>query len=195
MKTVLDEHRTIFTVDGVLGAEECRALVAQAEKVGFVDAPITTSRGFVMDKDIRDNTRVMLDDRAHAEELFRRLSPFLPKERGEWRVVGLNERLRFYRYEPGQRFAWHYDGAFVRNGQERSLLTVLLYLNDDCLGGETEIDLGELLVVRPKEGAALLFEHHVRHQGSPVTHGRKYVLRTDVMVRRDERASSLRSTP
>jgi hypothetical protein len=33
---------------------------------------------------------------------------------------------------------------------------------------------------------ALVFEHPVRHQGAPVTAGRKYVLRTDVMYRQNE---------
>lgn len=32
---------------------------------------------------------------------------------------------------------------------------------------------------------ALLFQHPIMHRGDPVTKGRKYVLRTDVMYRRN----------
>jgi predicted 2-oxoglutarate/Fe(II)-dependent dioxygenase YbiX len=95
--------------------------------------------------------------------------------------VGLNERLRFYRYEPGQRFRWHRDGSYARDRDERSLLTVLLYLNDDFSGGATEFEAGPR--VTPEAGCALVFAHGLRHQGAPVIRGRKYVLRTDVMYR------------
>ena len=40
--------------------------------------------------------------------------------------------------------------------------------------------------VVPRRGMALFFEHHLNHKGEPVTHGRKYVLRTDVMYTGDE---------
>jgi saccharopine dehydrogenase (NAD+, L-lysine-forming) len=35
------------------------------------------------------------------------------------RPVGVNERFRCYRYEPGQRFAPHYDGAYQRSATVR----------------------------------------------------------------------------
>jgi prolyl 4-hydroxylase len=125
----------------------------------------------------------MVDDVARAVELWARVEHALPRVRGGARVVGLNERFRFYRYEVGQYFRWHRDGAFTRSALERSQLTLMFYLNDDFEGGATEFDDG--LVVRPRRGSALFFAHPVRHQGAPVTCGRKYVLRTDVMYRRD----------
>ena len=38
-------------------------------------------------------------------------------------------------------------------------------------------------MVVPETGLALFFVHQIRHKGQPVTKGRKYVLRTDVMYR------------
>jgi prolyl 4-hydroxylase len=186
MKRTLHERHAIFTLEGVLAPRECDALIAFAEGVGFTNAPITTAFGFVMAPEVRDNTRVMIDDKPRAAELWSRLAPEVPRELGRWRATGLNERFRFYRYEPGQKFAWHRDGAFVRNERERSHLTMLLYLNDGFEGGATEIDLGDPLAVRPRPGSALFFAHAVRHQGARVTRGRKYVLRTDVMYRCSE---------
>jgi hypothetical protein len=37
------------------------------------------------------------------------------------------------------------------------------------------------LTIRPERGMALGFYHLQIHEGAPVIHGRKYVLRTDVM--------------
>jgi len=184
--SVLHARHAIMTLSHVLSSEECDAQIAYAETIGFGDAPITTAFGPVMAPDIRDNTRVMVDDPARAEELWRRIAPTVPKELGPWSAVGLNERLRYYRYDRGQTFRWHRDGAFVRHERERSHLTVLLYLNDDFDGGETEIDVDESIKVRPERGAVLLFVHHVRHQGAAVSRGRKYVLRSDVMYRRKD---------
>jgi predicted 2-oxoglutarate/Fe(II)-dependent dioxygenase YbiX len=137
-----------------------------------------------MRPEVRNNTRVMLDDRQRAEALWDRVAPFAPARRGRFEAVGLNERFRFYRYEPGQYFRWHYDGAFHRSPAERSLITAMLYLNEGFEGGDTEFDLGEgPLSITPGRGLLLLFDHDLRHQGAPVRRGRKYVLRSDVMYR------------
>lgn len=54
--------------------------------------------------DVRNSSRVIVDDEARAEELFGRLEPFLPPVWAGRRLVGLNERLRFLRYDPGEYF-------------------------------------------------------------------------------------------
>ncbi|WP_315705976.1 MULTISPECIES: hypothetical protein [unclassified Bradyrhizobium] len=41
-------------------------------------------------------------------------------------------------------------------------------------------------VITPEQGMALLFHHPIMHRGDPVTRGRKYVLRSDVMYRRQQ---------
>jgi predicted 2-oxoglutarate/Fe(II)-dependent dioxygenase YbiX len=185
--TLLDSVHDIFTIPAVLSSDECAALVAYTEGKGYTDAPITTSFGFVMAPEVRNNTRVIDDDEARAAALWERLSPIIPRSRGAWTAVGLNERFRFYRYEVGQRFAWHRDGPFERHSGDRSQLTLMIYLNEDFEGGATEFDLFKPLAVRPQTGMALLFHHPVRHQGAPVRSGIKYVLRTDVMYRRSQR--------
>jgi predicted 2-oxoglutarate/Fe(II)-dependent dioxygenase YbiX len=178
----------IVTIEGFASAAECDDLVRLAERAGFDDAPVTTAMGFVMMPDLRNNTRVILDDAPRAAGLWTRMQSLAgAPTRGGSRPIGLNERFRFYRYAPGQFFRWHRDGAFVRDARERSLSTVMLYLNDDFEGGSTDFDLGdEEIRVVPARGMALIFDHPLRHQGAPVVRGRKYVLRTDVMYRADE---------
>jgi prolyl 4-hydroxylase len=173
----------IFTVPGLFTAEECDQYVALAESIGFGAAPITTAYGPVMNPSVRDNERVMLDDVPRARLLWRRIEPFV-REFAPFdhvRPVGVNERLRFYRYDPGQAFRWHRDGFFERLDsplRERSRLTYMVYLNDDFEGGQTAFVGHD---VKPVKGMALVFHHPILHQGAPVKRGRKYVLRTDVM--------------
>jgi hypothetical protein len=169
-----------FTVADFLTAAECDAYVQLAESAGFAAAPINTTFGPLLRPDVRNNTRVMIDDVARAEELWRRAADFVPRRLGQWHASGVNERLRFYRYDVGQQFEWHYDGAYERPDGERSRLTFMIYLNEGFEGGETSF---ESVNIVPRRGLALFFVHQVLHKGQPVTEGRKYVLRTDVMYR------------
>ena len=182
----------IGTIAGFFSADECDACIRLGEATGFEEAPITTSRGMIMMKDVRNNDRVMIDDPARALSLYQRLSPHLtPRFQNKWTPVGLNERLRLYRYDVGQQFDWHHDGYFQRPNGERSFFTFMVYLNDDFDGGATSFSddgfgfsTGGMIRITPAKGMALLFHHPIRHRGDPVLRGRKYVLRTDVMYRR-----------
>jgi prolyl 4-hydroxylase len=187
-KQLLVTDKELFTLAHVLSPAECARMIAWAESQGFHEAPVTVGiNRYMMIPDLRNNTRVMVDDPAMAQSLWPRLEPFMPKRIGAYCAVGLNERFRYYRYESGQQFDWHRDGAFVRSDDEQSFLTLMLYLNDDCDGGTTDfmfVTDDELRVV-PRMGMGLVFSHPLYHRGAPVLAGKKYVLRTDVMYRRD----------
>jgi predicted 2-oxoglutarate/Fe(II)-dependent dioxygenase YbiX len=172
----------VFTIPDVMTADECAGLVARIDALGPTDAPITTSRGFVMRPEIRNNRRVIIEDVELARELFERVRGSVPANLFGRHAVGANERFRCYRYEIGQRFAPHYDGAYGRNELERSELTFMVYLNDGFRGGTTRFHDFDIDVV-PRAGSALLFQHRLLHEGCEVTSGVKYVLRSDIMYR------------
>lgn len=169
--------------ENVFSQGNCRDWIARIENAPREIAPLTTRSGPVLNANVRNNTRVIVDDDALAKEYWALVKPHVDETLFGWRAVGLNERFRGYRYGPQQRFAPHYDGSFVRNDRERSMLTLLFYLNDDFSGGKTEMmDFDEAPIV-PKQGLMLLFQHPLLHQGCVVESGVKYVLRTDVMYR------------
>jgi predicted 2-oxoglutarate/Fe(II)-dependent dioxygenase YbiX len=181
----------VATIAGFLSAAECDDYIRLGEATGFEEAPITTSRGMMMMKDVRNNDRVMIDDPARALALYQRLSDDLAlRFQRTWTPVAFNERLRLYRYDIGQQFDWHRDGYFQRPNGERSFFTFMVYLNDDFDGGATSLSddgfgfPGGMLRITPAKGMGLLFHHPILHRGDPVTTGHKYVLRTDVMYRR-----------
>jgi hypothetical protein len=191
-KELLTERDDLFVIHDFLSERECQEFIALSESKGFGDAPINSLGGPMIRKDIRNNDRVMIDDLRLASDLWSRLQPFMPEQTRSWMPIGLNERFRFYRYDPGQQFDWHCDGCFERSPLEQSRFTFMLYLNGGCAGGATEFNFrtyggiqksDRIVRVQPEPGKALVFIHHVLHRGAPVADGRKYVLRTDVMCK------------
>jgi prolyl 4-hydroxylase len=186
----------VFVIHDFLTPQECAEYVRVTEEAGYAAAPITTLGGPVLMPELRNNERVMIDNFTWATQLWDRARPFIPSPFLNHDAVGLNERFRFYRYDPDHTFRPHIDGYFARN-DERSQLTFMVYLSGGCGGGDTAIYIqddgltlpdGAVIRVKPEVGKALVFFHYLLHEGAPVTSGRKYVLRTDVMYRvgRDE---------
>jgi hypothetical protein len=186
----------IGTITGFLSATECDECIRWGEAIGFEEATVSTASGMVMMNRVRNNDRVMVDDHGRALALYQRLAAHLaPRFQRVWVPIGLNERLRLYRYNVGQQFEWHRDGYFRRSNDEWSLFTFMVYLNDGFEGGATSFSVDEIgvapdgmLRITPAKGMALLFHHPVVHRGDPVTAGRKYVLRTDIMYARSGKA-------
>jgi predicted 2-oxoglutarate/Fe(II)-dependent dioxygenase YbiX len=174
--TVIRED--VFTVDDVMSANECAAVIEHAERAGFEAATITTPGGVRVENDVRNNDRLIEDDHARAADLWGRLREFVPAFLSGRQAIGVNERFRTYRYHPGQRFRAHEDAPYRRPNGEQSLLTLMVYLNDSFEGGET---MFRDTPVAPKTGMALLFRHELLHEGRAVTAGVKYVLRSDMM--------------
>ncbi|MDY7013336.1 MAG: 2OG-Fe(II) oxygenase [Cyanobacteriota bacterium] len=177
----------VFIVEDLFSLQECKDYIELSEFIGYEDALVTSPYGQIRRTDIRNNERVIYDDPELAEECWQRIESLVPAKMEHYWAVGVNERIRFYRYDPGQQFKWHQDGSFERDDSERSFWTFMLYLNDDFEGGETSFNdsysnkIFKDFQVVPQTGMALFFVHSIYHQGEPVLRGRKYVLRTDVM--------------
>ena len=182
----LDGER-IFVIHDLLSAQECEALVARSEALGYEAAAV----GGELLPQLRNNGRAFLEDAALAARLWERAAPFVPRQFNGWPACGLHERFRFYRYVVAEQFRLHMDGSVSRGEAEESQLTFMVYLSDVEEGGETNFYRagGALaLAVRPRRGRALVFDHRCLHEGAAVRRGCKYVLRTDVMYRREQEA-------
>jgi len=171
-------ERLLWTVPDVYSDAECREFVRKIEAWG---PTIATNNPMYRDQD-----RVMRDEPEISEDLFARLRSHLPERMGPLRLVGLNERLRFYRYTPGQQFPPHTDHWYWPSPTRVTLHTVLVYFNDNFEGGETRFLEHLDDVVIPKPGLVALFQHKLRHEGCPVRSGAKYAMRTDVIYEGDE---------
>ena len=175
-------HPLVWTVDGVLSDSACADLLRAHAEGPWLPATVNASDGRVVDAKIRNNHLALVDDPALADALLERLRAELPTSLMGMTLSRLKSRMRCYRYEPGERFGPHGDQSYPGEPGERSLLTLMVYLNEDFEGGETAfLELDQVIV--PRRGMALLFQHMVLHEGREVRAGTKYVLRTDVFYR------------
>jgi hypothetical protein len=121
-------------------------------------------------------------------------------------LYGINQRWRFFRYGQGCIYRPHIDGSWPesrlstcgneyetdKSGQTKSFLTFLIYLNEDFCGGATRFYLakgngGGMVArgIKPQMGSVLVFPQgnsaSLLHEGTAVSQGAKYVIRTDVL--------------
>ena len=177
----MDFKRFRNIIPNFLTKEECVGFIKFVENQGFEEALVNTrGKGQVVNKGVRDNDRHIFQARDLATQLWELVREHVPLDVEGWVPIGLNEQFRIYRYKDGQQFKIHPDGSFVRNEYEHSKITVIIYLNEDFEGGETEFAMPHD-VIEPLAGTLLLFSHGQLHKGNPVPTGTKYVLRTDVM--------------
>ena len=196
-----------LVLHNILSKEECEALIRKSEAQKFEVAQVNVGNGNQkLLKDIRNNDRTFLDDVYLAQNIWNRIASVLTIESEpqlhsiltndgdtKWTAVGLNERLRVLRYDPGTYFAPHFDGCYTRNDithpqyGDTSFMTIQIYLNEGFQGGATafldptSVDDEAKINVIPKTGSILVFEHKLLHEGSILEKGRKYTIRSDIM--------------
>ncbi|KAF9114891.1 hypothetical protein BGX27_009536, partial [Mortierella sp. AM989] len=178
----------------IISPKECQSLIDRSEAIGYEIALINSASGAgVHVPGYRDGKRCIIDDHAVAAEMWERIKHHVPAEYKGRSVVGMNERLRFLKYGPGDKFQPHMDGEYRRTDGSNHVtkITVQFYLNQDCQGGATsfleermawsEDENGKKVAVPPKPGQVLVFQHNLVHEGSTVTEGVKYVIRSDIL--------------
>lgn len=171
-----------FTADAVLSAAECASYIERFERGQAEVGTIIGVEGEIVELETRNNTRVMWDSFDEAAALFAKIAPRLPTRLRGMALDGVNPRLRLYRYGPGEKHGAHWDTEVELDGDRRTLLTWVIYLNADFEGGETEFP--ELrATITPAVGRSLLFQHRVVHIAGEVRRGAKYVLRSDIIYR------------
>ncbi len=199
MDTVLGDHiptstfQTLSEIPGfagtalnILTTEECQQIIQIAEEKGFVPASIYTDyAGQEHFSDTRKSHRCIIDSEEFVKRLWPRIKAFVPEvwKRGEV-CVGLNERLRILRYDPGDEFKPHRDGSYMSASSAISKLTLLIYLNEGYQGGFTEFMNSSdtaWIAVTPYTGSVAIQDQELLHYVPPLQRGRKYVIRTDIM--------------
>jgi hypothetical protein len=95
MKRGLDGDN-IFVIPDFLTGAECTSFITASEQAGYEEATISTLEGPSLDKEVRDNARLIRDDPALAAAWWQRAKPFLPLRIKTWEAVGFNvvEALR-----------------------------------------------------------------------------------------------------
>ena len=184
-KEELDPEK-IFLLRDFLSIDECAALICRSEGLTYKMGTV----GGVVAEGIRNNERVLVDDTALSDTLFRRAAPWLPRVVEQRHLVRFNERWRFYRYRPGQTFQPRRDGSYSVSGDLRKERGDVPDLSERGYGwwrnpvlyghgpGRPPMSLSGC-EADDRRGIGL--PPSIWHEGAVVQSGEKYVLRTDVM--------------
>ncbi|KHN98787.1 Prolyl 4-hydroxylase, alpha subunit [Metarhizium album ARSEF 1941] len=195
----------IATIASFFPKSLCREYVTFFKTLPLQTTPGRPKRG----EAVRVNDRFQVDDAVFASRLWESTGlkeALVGNEdaRSLWggEPVGLNPNIRVYRYSKGQYFDCHYDDSsnLILNAElpvpVRTTWTLLLYLTssaEGCVGGETVFYpndrklRSEEIAVSLETGTLLLHKHGddcLLHEGREVKAGEKWVLRTDLCVKR-----------
>ncbi|CAE7516933.1 unnamed protein product [Symbiodinium pilosum] len=203
-----------FVLDGVLSDAECSALRSRAEGLWtfWEDDPERPRISFRNAHTV-EVTHQALADRiwrrvaSHVQpkvELCSDDPRFEVDIEGTWSPYAMNPKLLLSRYLDGGHFSPHTDGTTVVDFNRRTFYSCVLFLNASPWGGHTRLYADEqmskelrgdeagrltgdsdliLAEVAPEPGRMLVFYHRLMHEGVPAAE--KYIIRTDVLYRRE----------
>jgi 2OG-Fe(II) oxygenase superfamily len=194
-------HDQILLLPNFFTSTLCKTYTTFLSSLPLTTTPGKPKRG----EAVRVNDRFQIHDPTFADSLWSQTSlkelvtNF--EDPGIWggEVLGLNPNIRVYRYRPGQFFDKHYDESNRLNFGNppvaaKTTWTLLIYLSN-CEGGQTVFypegpkkgPTPEPVVAEVEAGRALLHRHGdecLLHEGQEVTSGEKWILRSDLVVRR-----------
>jgi predicted 2-oxoglutarate/Fe(II)-dependent dioxygenase YbiX len=162
----------IWQFDRFLAPEACEGVMQRAADAGLQVARLHAEG--------RHNREVFLDWPELRELILQRLRERradCPELALESTLIG--RHLECYRYDRSDYVAPHVDARVPVGADARSNLTLIVYLDDGAVGGETVFPK-EGVRIRPAAGTAVLFRQRLLHGGAPVTAGCKHVLRADL---------------
>ncbi len=204
-----------YEIDSVLTKDECTSIINKVGGKYFKSNYDTT---------VRDSKRICVIDHQLANILWKRLEDVIMKHyqnevpfgynvdsARKWIPTKINECFRIFKYEsPSVGFKPHFDNQYCESFDCRSVLSIVIYLNDNFDGGETiiyerpdNINLKGLTIdeeiefnggldsycinetIYPTVGLCAIFPHDTLHAGTKVTKGTKIIMRTDIIYTRE----------
>jgi len=217
---------SIFTLQNILTPEECLEVIKDATSHGWSESsPSGGGHGRTGREDPRTSQFSVIFKPDLAEKLWKKVLPHLPADleylgenvyfnqttKGtEWKPHCVYDKMRIYKYQPGQNFPEHFDYKVKRSivtkdseVVQQSFLSLLVYLNDDFEGGETgywpnsdhvhirfkregeKNQKSHQIKITPVTGTAVIQDQNILHEGLTPRKGDKYLLRTDLIHQRD----------
>lgn len=161
--------KSSIEVQGILGKPACVALL-QDVLTALADETTDDNGDGVY-------ARLRVDNRPLSDYVANRLQTTLPG-------CTVNSKWFYTKYNTGGCIEPHVDGHVFSDGR-KSIATVLLYLTDGFVGGDTQIydDDETIKLVKPIAGNALLLPPTVLHAGTDVTSGGpKVIARSDIFL-------------
>ena len=216
-------HSILFSGTNLLSKKECNQIVQTCVEQKLQQMETQYKSG-------RNNSRLIVFDSMMTNYIWQKLQTTLDETidctklvplgfdvlRGDWKLSGANEAIRFNQYncKKNEFFSVHRDSQFCPSGDERSVFSIVIYLNDGYSGGETVfyfpkdssieskgldiseeiaknqgLDEGyEKVIIKPKCGNFVIFTPNILHESLKIEDNdnvqNKYIIKTDIMMKR-----------
>ena len=216
-------HSILFSGTNLFSKIECKQIVQTCVEQKLQQMETQYKSG-------RNNSRLIALDSLMANYIWQKLQTALERStdctklvpfgfdvlRGDWKLSGANAAIRFNQYncKKNEFFSVHRDSQFCPSGDERSVFSIVIYLNDGYSGGETVfyfpkdssvenkgldiseeiakshgLDEGyEKVVIKPKCGNFVIFTPNILHESLKIEDNgsiqNKYIIKTDIMMKR-----------
>lgn len=165
---------------------------------GLFDDMIESWKDYVVSADPKNRTftysafkngKIVLPE--ISELIWQRLKPLLPFQytdarNKKWRFVGVTKYVMYAAMEPGQSFPIHTDTGTEYSVDGESKFTVLIYLNKEFEGGNTQFydtSFQKTFTIQPCAGRVLAFDIDLFHAGMPVENGTKLWIGTELICK------------
>ena len=153
-------------IDNFLTGEECDAIIN--EGIDLQKSMVLINKKVTHEPKIRDNEVGFYKNESIDEKVK---SLF-----GNLKLEG----LQILKYSKGNKFTPHFDEAY---GDFKRLFTVIIYLNDDYVGGETNF-VNAKIKIKPQKGKLLIWKNSkasitdplTLHESLPIKKGVKFAL-------------------
>lgn len=195
----------VIILPAMLEPGECKRIISACETIGFRSS---CGIGDATKDGTPPSKCTLAIPPPVSEQWFDRIKDSLPSILDDGRcLLGINPRLRLYKYREGHVLGPHFDrGDYTASAVDsqgelrfdyyadnrRSAMSLLIYLNHEGVtGGETVffpegVHAKHSVSISPCQGDGVAFFHggsilSPLHEGSLVRSGIKYIIRTDVM--------------
>jgi len=158
----------LLLIDDFLTNEECKKFIVE---INFKRSKIPFTNSSNADTDKYDD--LQLANKFYDKVKLHNISEIFPD------LCGVNKTIMTSKYIPGTMFGIHTDTGIYYSRKDGicSKYTLLTYLNDDFIGGETvfyDNNFKEFKRITPKQGSCLIFDMQIFHCGLAVENGTKY---------------------
>lgn len=182
MSNILNTNPILFTVENYLSANQCNDIINYDWK--WID-----STGYDHKTDSSKPTSIIDSFTAHVnykQENLPLVIKDLNKNIGKFLKIDPSrcERPQLTKYNQMQYYGPHWDYFFYGpNTSNNRVATVIIYLNDDFIGGSTSFP-NLNLSIRPQQGKLLYFDYNYNeqingltmHSADVVMTGTKYII-------------------
>ena len=182
----------VIEIYNALSDKDCRDIIQYSRLKGMSNSDVLsygTPTDTVVNESFRSSKTRWVDDKEH--HVARKLAAL------SWKLSGIppshQEALQVAHYKSSRKFDAHFDACVyddkaycdkMNNNSGQRFSTLLVYLNDNFTGGETEFVNINNVKIKPEKGKAIFFWNtdenekilqESQHRGNPVGKGEKWI--------------------